>query len=105
MKAAGCEDGEYTLGGQTVYVKDGKALLKDGTIAASTSNISDEFKNLLSFGIDFKQAIKSCTINPARAIGTDKTTGSIEAGKFADLLIMDNDFNIKHVFVKGKKII
>lgn len=105
MKAADCEDGEYTLGGQTVYVKDGKALLKDGTIAASTSNISDEFKNLLSFGIDFKQAIKSCTINPARAIGADKTTGSIEAGKFADLLITDNDFNIKHVFVKGKKII
>ena len=105
MKAADCPDGEYMLGGQTVYVRDGKALLADGTIAASTSNLFDEFKNLLSFGIDFTHAVKSCTINPAKAIGQDKITGSIEKGKFADLLIIDEDFNIKNVFVKGKKVI
>ena len=105
MKAADCPDGDYMLGGQTVYVRDGKALLEDGTIAASTSNLFDEFINLLSFGIDFTHAIKSCTINPAKAIGADKTTGSIEAGKYADLLIIDNDYNIKNIFVKGKKII
>ncbi len=105
MKAADLEEGEYMLGGQTVYVRDGKALLGDGTIAASTSNIFDEFKNILSFGIDFKQAVKSCTINPARAIGQDKITGSIEKGKNADLLILDENLEIKSVYVKGKKII
>ena len=90
---------------QTVFVRDGKALLADGTIAASTSNVFDEFLNLLSFGIDLKQAIKSCTINPASAIGVQNTTGSIEKGKYADLLIVDEDYNIKNVFIKGKKII
>ena len=45
MKAAGCPDGDYELGGQPVYVRDGKALLADGTIAASTSNVYQEFKN------------------------------------------------------------
>ena len=105
MKAADCPDGEYSLGGQTVYVRDGKALLEDGTIAASTSNIFDEFKNLLSFGIPFKHAVKSCTINPARAIGKDKVTGSIEKGKNADLLIIDENMEIKGVYIKGKKII
>lgn len=105
MKAADCPDGEYMLGGQTVYVRDGKALLADGTIAASTSNIFDEFKNLLSFGIDFKHAVKSCTINPAKAIGKDKTTGSIKKDKFADLLIIDENYNIKSVYVRGKKVI
>lgn len=105
MKAADLEDGEYMLGGQTVYVRDGKALLEDGTIAASTSNIFDEFKNLLSFGIDFKHAVKSCTINPARAIGQDKITGSIENGKNADLLVIDENYEIKSVYVKGKKIV
>ena len=77
MKAAGAVDGDYDLGGQTVYVRGGKALLKDGTIAASTTNIFDEFKNLLSFGVDEKQALKSCTINPAKVVGKDKETGSI----------------------------
>ena len=105
MKAADCPDGEYSLGGQTVYVREGKALLADGTIAASTSNIFDEFKNLLAFGIPFKQAVKSCTINPATAIGQDKITGSIEKGKNADLLIIDGNTEIKGVYIKGKKII
>lgn len=102
MRAAGHTDGEYDLGGQTVYVKDGKALLEDGTIAASTSNMYDELKNVISYGIPLKQAIKSATINPAKAIRVDKQTGSIEVGKNADLLILDKDFNIKMVIVKGQ---
>ncbi len=105
FKAADCEDGEYSLGGQTVYVRNGRALLEDGTIAASTSNLFAEFKNLLSFGIDFRHAVKSCSINPARAIGQDKTAGSIEKGKNADLLIIDENMEIKAVYIKGKKIV
>lgn len=102
MRAAGHFDGEYDLGGQTVYVKDGKALLADGTIAASTSNVYEELKNVISFGIPVKQAIKSATINPAKAIRVDSQTGSIAVGKNADLLVVDKDFNVKLVTVKGE---
>lgn len=102
MRAAGHFDGEYDLGGQTVYVKDGKALLADGTIAASTSNVYEELKNVISFGIPVKQAIKSATINPAKAIRVDSQTGSIVVGKNADLLVVDKDFNVKLVTVKGE---
>lgn len=102
MKAAGCPDGDYDLGGQPVYVRDGKALLADGTIAASTSNVYKELKNVISFGIPEKQAVKSATINPAKAIRVDGKTGSIEEGKFADILVVDKDYNIKLVIVKGE---
>ncbi|MGN0172556.1 MAG: N-acetylglucosamine-6-phosphate deacetylase [Acutalibacteraceae bacterium] len=102
MCAAGHVDGEYDLGGQTVYVKDGKALLADGTIAASTSNVYEELKNVISYGIPLKQAIKSATINPAKAIRVDDVTGSVKVGKRADLLVLDRDFNIKLVVVKGQ---
>ena len=101
MKAAGLPDGDYDLGGQTVYVRGGKALLKDGTIAASTSNIHAEFKNLLEFGIPFATALRACTINPARAIRADDTTGSLKVGKYADLVVLDRDNEIRSVFVKG----
>ena len=105
MRASGMGDGEYTLGGQTVYVKNGKATLADGTIAASTTNVFDEFKNLLSFGVPLRQAVKSCTINPARAIGADKATGSIAEGKNADLLVMTADLSERRaVYVKGRKV-
>ncbi len=105
MSAAGMTDGEYKLGGQTVYVKDGKATLADGTIAASTTNVFEEFKNLLKFGIDFRTALKACTINPAKAIGAQDYTGSIEIGKNADLLIIDGNLDIKAVYIKGKAVL
>lgn len=102
MSAAGHVDGEYDLGGLTVYVRDGKALLADGTIAASTSNLYDELKNVIRFGVPVKQAVKSATINPARAIRVDNETGSIQVGKLADLLVVDDDFNIVLVMVRGE---
>ena len=105
LMAAGMPDGEYMLGGQKVYKKS-DARLADGTLAGSVTNLFDEFHNLLSFGIPFKHALKSVTINPAKAIGADKTTGSIEEGKFADLLITSKDFKeIKAVIIKGKRVV
>jgi len=101
MRAAGHVDGEYDLGGQPVFVRDGKALLADGTIAASTSNIHEEFKNVVSYGIPFKQAVKSATINPAKAIRVDNETGSIKVGKYADIVVLDKDLEIKLVVIKG----
>lgn len=104
MKAAGLGDGEYELGGQTVFVKNGRATLADGTFAASTSNMFEEFKNIISYNIPFRQAVKSCTINPARVIGEDKKTGSIETGKTADLLVLSEDLqHIEAVFIKGRR--
>ncbi len=105
MMAAGLPDGDYTLGGQRV-IKKSDARLADGTLAGSVTNLFDEFHNLLKFGIPLKQALKSVSINPARAIGVDKITGSIEEGKRADLIITSPDFKeIKAVIVKGKRVI
>lgn len=104
MMAAGLPDGEYALGGQKVIVK-GDARLEDGTLAGSITNLFDEFNNLIKFGIPLKQAIKSVTINPAKAIGADKETGSIAVGKNADLVILSADFKeIKTVIIKGNII-
>lgn len=105
MCASGLGDGEYELGGTTVYVKDGKALLADGTIAASTTNIFAEFRNIISFGVPVRQAVKSCTINPARAIGVDGVTGSIAVGKRADFTVLSSDLKeLECVYIKGKRI-
>lgn len=103
--SAGLEAGEYMLGGQKIFKTDA-ARLADGTLAGSSTNLFEEFQNLIKFGIPLRQAIKSLTINPARAIGVDDKTGSIEEGKYADLLILSEDFaEIKAVFVKGKRIL
>lgn len=103
MRAAGLGEGAFELGGQQVFVhKNGKyAVLENGTIAASISNVFEEFKNLLGFGIDFKSALKSCTINPAKAIGADSEIGSIVVGKCADIIFVDENLYLKEVMIDG----
>jgi N-acetylglucosamine-6-phosphate deacetylase len=102
MSAAGMPDGDYMLGGLPVKVSQGCARLADGTLAGSTTNLLDELKNAVSYGIQLPQAIRSVTINPAHSIGVSETTGSIKTGKSADLLVCDSGFNVKMVIIKGK---
>lgn len=102
MRAAGMPDGEYILGGQKVWVRQGTALLEDGTLAGSTANLHQELLNLIRFGIPLAQAVKAMTLNPAVQLGADKTTGSIQPGKYADLVVLDQNYEICMVMVKGK---
>lgn len=103
MRGAGLGAGEFELGGQQVFVdENGRyARLADGTIAASISNVFNEFKNLLEFGIDFKTALKSCTINPVKSINAENEIGSVALGKQADLVFVDSQLNIKEVIING----
>ncbi len=102
MAAAGEPDGIYELGGQTVYVKNSQARLKDGTIAGSTTNLHQEIKNLVGYGIPFLHVIQAATLNPAKEIHEDDKIGSIKVGKYADLVVLDSDLNIKMVVARGK---
>lgn len=103
MRGTGLGEGEFELGGQQVFVKPGGkyAVLEDETIAASITNIHQEFKNLIEFKIDFKKALKACTINPARVIREDDKIGSIAVGKCADLVFLDKNLDIKEVYING----
>lgn len=103
MRGAGLGNGEYELGGQTTYVKDSYkvAKLDDGTIAASITNIFEEFKNLIEMGIDCGTALRACTINPAKVIKEDHHIGSIAIGKDADLLICSEELELLEVYING----
>ena len=99
MRANGMPEGEaFDLGGQMVTVHQGKALLPDGTIAGSVTNLHQEIKNLVSFGVPFEQAVKAATLLPARAIGLDGEIGSIAPGKRADLVVLDENLDITAVY-------
>ncbi len=105
IEACGMPDGEYSLGGQNVLVKNKKATLPTGTIAGSVFNLMDCFKKAVSeFKIPLESVIKCCTFNPAKAIGMSHIIGSINIGKAADLLIIDKDLNLVKIIKNGVAI-
>ena len=97
MRAAGMENGTYELGGQEVTVKDRKAVLKDGTLAGSATNLYGCMCKAIEFGIPLEQAIMAATANPARSIGIFDRVGSIRIGKQADLLLVSENLELKRV--------
>lgn len=97
MMATGMEDGMYQLGGQQVQVKGRKALLQDGVIAGSATNLFDCMKTAVSFGIPLKDAIFAATRNPAKSIGIYHRTGSVTVGKEADLLLVTPELDLRKV--------
>lgn len=102
IRAGGMADGEYDLGGQAVTVNGIKCLLKDGTIAGSVLRLNNAVKNLRdNTTLPFWKVVAAASLNPARAIGVSTYKGSLEAGKDADIIITDNDFNIKKTIIGG----
>ena len=106
IMAAGLPDGEYKLGVNDVVVEDGDAKLKsNGVRAGSTLTTGTALKRLIDFtGAEMEDVLPLLTMNPAKLLGVDDKIGSLEAGKDADILIVDEGYNIVDTFVKGKKI-
>ncbi len=106
MEGTGCPDGEYSIAGQPVLLKDGRAVTLDGALAGSTLNLWEGVKNLMRFAdVSFADAVKCASQNPSRMVGIDQRVGSIEVGKRADLLIVDEAaLNIQKVIAAGQVI-
>ena len=95
-------DGEYELGGQPVFVKDGQARLETGVLAGSVLKMNNAVDNSKKFlGIDFTKAVDLASLNPARYLGIDYEVGSINIGKRANLVVVDQDVNVQMTIRDG----
>ena len=104
LRCCGMPDGEYELGGQQVFLKDGIARLADGTIAGSATNLYDCMLRAISFGIPREDAVRAATYNPARQLGVLDEVGSIRDGKVADFVLCDAELNRKAVYRAGNEL-
>ncbi len=101
MMATGLQEGQYSLGGQNVTVTGNKATLADGTIAGSATNLMKCLQTAVRFGIPFPSAVKCAAVNPAKEIGIYGEYGSITPGKYANLVLLDQDYQVRKVILKG----
>lgn len=103
FRACGTDEKISELGGQKVFIEKNIATLADGTIAASVAKLNEVMKNFHeNTGASIAEIVEFVTKNPARELKIFDKIGSIEIGKSADLVIFDENFNIKKVFINGE---
>ncbi|MFJ9032004.1 N-acetylglucosamine-6-phosphate deacetylase [Streptomyces sp. NPDC102274] len=107
MDAAGFGDGRYQLGPLAVDVKDGVArLVEGGSIAGSTLTQNTAFKRAATVDrLPVEDIVRAISANPARLLGVYDKVGSLEPGKDADLVVLDDTFSVKGVLHKGEWVI
>lgn len=106
MEATGMPDGEYSLGGQAVTVRGNRATLHDGTIAGSATDLMGCLVTAVrDMDVPLASAVRAATANPAWALGIDGERGSLEAGKIADVVLLDvKTLEVRAVILRGNRI-
>jgi N-acetylglucosamine-6-phosphate deacetylase len=108
MRAAGTQSQESILGsrenGLKVIVEDGVAKLPDRTsFAGSVATTNRLVRTMIQMAdVPLVEAVRMMTLTPARIMKIDQHKGSITIGKDADVVLFDNDINIKTAIVKGE---
>ena len=105
MEACGMPDGQYSLGGQDVIVKNGAARLLDGTLAGSVLTLDKAVKNIYNnSGYPLNEVVRMATYNGAKHCHVEDHKGLIKEGYDADLILFNEDIEIQKVFVNGKEV-
>ncbi len=107
MRAAGQTEGESILGslgqGQRVIIEDGVAKMPDRTAFAGSICTADRLvRNMIRLaGATLPEAVEMMTQTPARVIGKQDVTGTVAPGRKADLVLFDEDINVRRVWTDG----
>ncbi len=100
VHATGHQDGRYSFAGAPFTVVNGVAKNDEGNLVGGTATMLQCVKNLVKWGISLEDAVRMATANPADAIGVADKKGRIDIGMDADLVLLDNELNVKKVWKK-----
>ncbi|QIA54165.1 N-acetylglucosamine-6-phosphate deacetylase [Pantoea agglomerans] len=103
---AGADISEFIFAGKTIYYRDGLCVDENGTLSGSALTMIEAVQNSVEHaGIALDEALRMATLYPARAMGVERQSGSIEAGKIANLTVFTRDFKIIKTFVNGDDVL
>ncbi len=104
VQAQGLSDGQYILGDQPIFVKNGEARLEAGNLAGSTLNMLQAVRNMVDFGlVSLKEAVQMASLNAARTLGL-KGRGWIRQGYQGDLVVVSPQWVVQRNYVAGRLI-
>lgn len=100
----GMGDGDFEVWDEKISVTDGWTRNERGSIAGSVITMHDAVKRMLSLGFSRDEVAQMASANPAKLLGVDDRYGSLEAGKRADIVELDDNGNIKSVMIGGETV-
>jgi N-acetylglucosamine-6-phosphate deacetylase len=105
VRSTGLPDGNYIYDGLEFLSVDGTARYVDGTLIGTSAGMNELAKRFLKFtGLSTSSVAKAASYNPAKLLGLADSKGSIEVGKDADLVVVEEDFKVRMTFVEGKLV-
>ena len=107
LRATGMPDGEYPFGGQMIEVHGNRATIlgHPETLAGSVTTLMGCLRQAAAFGVPLADAVRACTYNPARSIGIEDRAGTLDVGKEASLVLLDQaDLSIRAIVFKGQVV-
>ncbi len=103
IRACGMPDGNYHFMDQKIIVKDKRAFLENGTLAGSTLTMEEAIKNMVQLvGVPLTDAVRMASLNGAKVLGLEHEKGILAVGKDADLVVMDDNFNVHATIYEGQ---
>ncbi len=103
LPAGGLPYGEYTLGGAKIIYRDIVCRLEDGTVAGSVLHLNHGVWNVYkNSNIPLYECVNCASLNPATALGLADRKGSLEIGKDADIVVTDENFEVKKTIIRGE---
>lgn len=103
MRGAGMPEGRYDLGGQEVIIKDGRCLLLNGVLAGSVLKLNDAVRHFTeNTTVGLENVLPLATLTPATYIGLEDRKGSLEVGKDADIVFLDQELKVLKTIARGE---
>jgi len=103
IRAGGMHAGEYEFADQKVFMKESKAYLEDGTLAGSTLTLNKAVKNMVeTANAKITEAVRMASLNGAKVINMDHQKGILAAGKDADIVVLDERYNVEMTILNGQ---
>jgi len=97
--------------GRQVYVEKGVLRMIDkdpkihGNLTGSAVTMNVALRRLMQYtGLPVQEAVRWVSLNPARALGLDRETGSLKVGKWADIALFDDTVEVRRTFLKGRQV-
>ena len=102
---AGAGKGSFSMGGQRVQVREGRAVNESGNLAGSLLNMAEAVKRSVATGqISLKEAVGMATLNPAQRLGLADRKGRLATGADADFLVLNDALDVERVYIGARLV-